>query len=838
MLFRSVWWLYAQAWCWRGGDLRRAVGDEPAALPSTGVAIGNFDGANLVKDSAGNIWGVAASDDSISRWSADRTTLSRWVMTQYSAPSSLFPDTDGTFWITELGGFKIAHFDPVSGNVTEYTDGARRPTILVKRPDGKFWMPETGGLLALFDPSVPSFTYYETPDVFYLSYPWQDADGTLFSADFIDGFIVSWPPDVSAATIWTIPSTSLSPSKIVRLEDGKLWISFFDSSELGRFDEKTGTLDVFSLLTSEPYDIQNYRGLVAFTDEIGRVGFLDPAVAIPTSSTVLTSTTATPILQSTLAAPIVTSTLVNDTQTLTLPADVAVVGTAVPGLAEILVNNLVAIWSMLIDEARGRIFFGTVGGFGILEPPPKVDPAELYLRAASSRPLPSDPSRVSRTQVVTWNRGTPDASNVTHTLTSNETLLPDGWITGFFGAATTTVLPGTMVSQDDIVGTDMGTPNALGGVRIYTDQMADTFAWSRTSVPAPGGGTLGYAANAVTGAFALGTGDTGFLFASPDPSRQTIAGLLVTEPSTGTISIIDASGVTKVTYAYDWPGGYRVQGTSIFDAFALPPLPSARISCTVASGHVLMFGSVWDATSGDSAGLDTIGPSSYATGLQIAGYTSGGGVRPTLQIFNPGTSAANVSVSLRVAQPVYGPATLPGGTLTSVMVPPGAVATLDVGNPSDAAVTGTLDLFSDVQIAAAATFRVPLASGGNVVYTAPATFFASPSAVPTGSRGVFLATTQLDTVTSTIQLASTSPNPGNVTVNFTAKDGTAISSKTVTVPPWGVVSLPGWSPGAAIDLGRIDVVPADGTTPFLVVLVRQDKQTLDTDVILPLVIPK
>jgi hypothetical protein len=161
-----------------------------------------------------------------------------------------------------------------------------------------------------------------------------------------------------------------------------------------------------------------------------------------------------------------------------------------------------------------------------------------------------------------------------------------------------------------------------------------------------------------------------------------------------------------------------------------------------------------------------------------------------------------------------------------------------VGNPSDPAVTGTLDLFSDLQIAAAATFRKPLASGGNVIYTAPATFFASPTAVPAGSRGVFLATTQLDTVTSTIQLTSTSPNPGNVTVNFTAKDGTAISSSTVTVPPWGVVSLPGWSPGAAIDLGRADLIPADGTTPFLAVLVRQDQQTLDTDVIPPLVIPK
>ena len=73
-------------------------------------------------------------------------------------------------------------------------------------------------------------------------------------------------------------------------------------------------------------------------------------------------------------------------------------------------------------------------------------------------------------------------------------------------------------------------------------------------------------------------------------------------------------------------------------------------------------------------------------------------------------------------------------------------------------------------------------------------------------------------------------------MRFTGADGTAVGSRTVTVPPWGAVSLPGWMPGASTDLGRVDLVPADGATPFLAVLV--DLATRDTDVILPLVIPK
>ena len=80
--------------------------------------------------------------------------------------------------------------------------------------------------------------------------------------------------------------------------------------------------------------------------------------------------------------------------------------------------------------------------------------------------------------------------------------------------------------------------------------------------------------------------------------------------------------------------------------------------------------------------------------------------------------------------------------------------------------------------------------------------------------------------------------PGDVTVSFFGLDGASQGSRTVTVPPWGVVSLPGSPAGASTDLGRVDVVPAGGTSPFLIVLLRQDRQTRDTDVVLPLVVAK
>ena len=44
--------------------------------------------------------------------SPDGTKSTRWTMPKDAAPSSLLRDPDGTFWLTELGGFHVANFDP------------------------------------------------------------------------------------------------------------------------------------------------------------------------------------------------------------------------------------------------------------------------------------------------------------------------------------------------------------------------------------------------------------------------------------------------------------------------------------------------------------------------------------------------------------------------------------------------------------------------------------------------------------------------------------------------------------------------------------------------------
>ncbi len=787
----------------------------------------NYDGANLVLDPDETIWAVSGGDNALTKISPDRTTATTWTFAAGTAPSSLLEDADGTFWITEIGGFNVAHFNPADGTLTQWLDTVRRPTSLVKRPDGKFWLPETGGYMAVFDPALSFYTYWATPGVYYLSYPWVDADGSLWSCDFIYNSIARWAPDMSTATVWTLPSTVNAPSKIVRLS-GKLWISFYYSSQLGRFDETTGQLDLFTTGTStNPYDIHEYRGLILYSDQAGQVGFLDPNGSVPVTE-MLTSASQTPYVAMTNQSAPYVSTVTSVDNPINLLAVGNVSGAqGAAGSAVAPTTTGTTLWALAVDERRARIYFGTSQAIGALSPPPFTQADELYLPVASS----GTPNAGTTTQVVTWNRGTADATGVTHVANETERLLPDGWIAGWAPVAGQPVNPGTMLVQSDLVGANMGAPGAIGSVRVLSDRGTDTFVWSRVSAPAPNGGTVGAAANAVLGTAAIGGGDTGFLFAPADATFRTDAGVLVVTDATGTISIVDAAGQTRATFDFNWPSGYRLQGTTVFDAFGLPALPSARIVCSVTTGSVLLLGTAYDPVSGDAVRLEPFRSGDVGLWPTLPGFVRGNGNAGSLQIFNAGTSDAHVSLSLRSAQ-ADGLPPLPGQAIGSVVVPAGTVATVDLS--SGPAAQGTLDLASDQDISAFATYKHAASGGGTVGYGMAAQQLGA--AIPTGSRGVFLAATMNGAFASTLQLVNPTFGPATVTVAYTGADGTAVGSRTVSLQAQAVVTIPAWPAGQTTDMGRVDVSPAAGSAPVLATMLRQDLVSLDTDAIVPLLV--
>ncbi len=213
-----------------------------------------------------------------------------------AAPSHLLKEPDGTLWVAQLGGFKVSRFDPATAELTEWADTARRPTAFVKGANGTLWLPETNGTLTNFDPATGTFVYWRSTDtanpISSLTYPFLDADGSIWSADFLRGNLLRFTPDGSKVTRGFLPNVFSQPSKIIRGPDGAIWISLYSASQLARFDPATTELKTFDVGRLRP--AVRHEGLQG-PDRLhraagGEVGVFDPRGGVAADTKTLEAT--------------------------------------------------------------------------------------------------------------------------------------------------------------------------------------------------------------------------------------------------------------------------------------------------------------------------------------------------------------------------------------------------------------------------------------------------------------------------------------------------------------------------------------------------------------------
>lgn len=837
---------------------------------------GRYDAANMVLDPDGTVWTASALENDVVKLWADRTKVTKWVFPNLSAaPSSLYKDSDGTFWITELGGFNVAHLDPATGTLTEWADTARRPTALVRAADGTFWLPETSGSLARFDPSTGTFKYFQittgtttgvgTTQSATLSYPYLDSDGSVWSCDFINGAILKFAPDGASATRWKLPTVTVgaySPTKIIRGPDGKLWISMYGYGQLGQFDPATGLIRFFQLPTySTPFDLKVYKERILYSEQTNsQIGLLDPNGTKPVNVKTLTPESVTPTVTSNTVSP-TTSTITSIDVDVSPGVPLSITGSRYYGLAAFPASNGAA-YGLAVDEARGRIFFGTFSNIGSLVPlAANATTDDQYLPAAAS--AGGSGGAVWKTQTVFWNRGstptptgtptpTPTATPTPKPVSVAERLYPSGWIAGLSPAVAFSVPPNQLVSQADPIGTEMQAPGNAGALRFSTydgsqGPLSDLFVWGRVYTTRSDGGTYGFAQNAVKASRALAAPEQAFFFAPEDTSQRTNGGFFALDNSAGTVSVLDASGQVRGSLAFDWPSGYHWQASTVFSQFGLSPLPSARVVFGVTKGRILPFGMSIDPGTNDPINLDVFPLKHQATWQAFPGVARGGGPmgstsRTDLQLFNPNGADAHLTLTFRPA--VAFSAVAPGAAVTGTLTVP-AGATLFSGDVLAARLGldgafGTLELSSDAPVYAFA--RVTAAGGGGRFGFGLAGRILDEALLPP-SRGVFPAATDngWDVTRSDLYLFNPGDAPVTATLNGTDSYGTAVGTRSVTVGPhesrtlaavWFTIS------GFGADVGRVDVVPSDGSGPLFAGILRQDQKTLDTDAIVPFVIPR
>jgi streptogramin lyase len=809
------------------------------AIPNGGY----YDAANVYLAPDGSIWTASATENVILKLSADGLISTRWTFPTGAAPSYLLPNPDGTFWVNELGNPNFAKFDPATGDLTEWPDYSRRQAAMIRRSDGKFWATETGGPLALFDPDAGTITYSQVSSILSLSYPFMDDDESIWAFDFAYGYLVHFSKDGTIARRWLLPDVTSYPSKIIRGIDGALWCSIYGSGQIARYDTATSEIKLYDLvLGSLPYDLANYKGKILYSDQgYGVIGFFDPNSATPSLTQTLTPDATDLTLEIVVRTtdPVVTN-LVPTNDDIAVPPPAISTGNQGTGLADYPVG-IGSNWGLTVDEVNNRIIFATRGYIGTLFPPIPASVDDLYFPSAAS--IGGVTSRW-KTQLIAWNRGTPDSTGTKNSISLAEQLIPDGWIAGYLPNSTQTVGVDQLLVQADPIGNEMAGPDSFGALRLeaFLGTTSDVFGWARVYKERADGGTYGFAMNPYKPAGAIQAGDSGYLFTPADTSFRTNAGYMTVDAAQGTVSIVDANGTTLASKDFKWPGGTHKQFSPLFSSFGIDPVPGARFVVSVTSGTVLPFGTSIDSITSDPVGLEFSKQSEAAPLQWLPAVFRGAGPlgsssRTDLQLYNPGVVSATVQLLFRSASPggtfPSAKVTVPAGKVVSLTDPLGSLLGLQVA-------AGILDVSSDQPVSVFATVRGSDPSGGTYGYGLAGKI--STTAVPAGSRGVFLAATDngWNVIQTDLLLANISDVATTVTLNLTNAYGVSAGTRDYALGPKEIryVSAPWYSiAGYGTDAGRIDVLPS-GTASVFATLLRKDLKTGDTDAILPAVTTK
>ena len=171
---------------------------------------------------------------------------------------------------------------------------------------------------------------------------------------------------------------------------------------------------------------------------------------------------------------------------------------------------------------------------------------------------------------------------------------------------------------------------------------------------------------------------------------------------------------------------------------------------------------------------------------------------------------------------------MPAGHVVSL---PDILATVGPGP-----LVGALDISSDQPVHAFARVLGSVSGGGSWGLGS-----SSAAAVASGSKAVFLDLADNAAFESDLVVINQGAGTASVTVNLFGADGSTAGSTVLALAPGEVRFVPSVWPllaGGSTDLGRLEVVPADGSGPVSTTLVRSDRLTLDADALVPFVLPR
>jgi virginiamycin B lyase len=219
-----------------------------------------------------------------------------------AAVHSAFPGPDGSVWIAEQGSDKIGKWDPKTQQVTEYQDTyvpgkeglaafGEKHTVRVDH-QGNVWA--TGYPLTKFDPETGKFTHFDQiPHLYGID---VDQDGVVWFTKHDTSQIGKVDPKTMKVTLYTptnhnVPLLGVPPNpdgsirsyprRIAVAPDGIIWFGEFNAGYMGKFDPKTEKFTDYQLPGPEPtpyaigFDAAGMLWYSSYNQDV--LGRLDPA---------------------------------------------------------------------------------------------------------------------------------------------------------------------------------------------------------------------------------------------------------------------------------------------------------------------------------------------------------------------------------------------------------------------------------------------------------------------------------------------------------------------------------------------------------------------------------
>lgn len=195
-----------------------------------------------------------------------------------SAPHGVIIGSDHGVWITDSGLNAIVRFDPMQRNIKSWPlpkeaadANLNTATFDLK---GKLWFTGQSGFYGRLDPATGAMKIWRAPRGIGPYGITTTPAGDVYYASLAGSYIAHIDTESGAATVIDPPTTRQGARRIWSDSKGKLWVSYWNTGQVGRYDPATRTWREWKL----PGQAQTYAVWVDEQDNIWLTDFISNAL--------------------------------------------------------------------------------------------------------------------------------------------------------------------------------------------------------------------------------------------------------------------------------------------------------------------------------------------------------------------------------------------------------------------------------------------------------------------------------------------------------------------------------------------------------------------------------